>query len=294
MKNLKIVLAFMMLATFIVSCDDDGGTSNVDLQEGGVTNITKNSDFAEIINLNDIRNGDEVQIGFDVDVFYGNVVSADVVGFYRTSTDLFGPVTLVSGITEFPTEVTLDQDDIIAAFAELNSRDDIQLADELILTTRILLADGSEINLVNNDGTRNYGSDIHTSAFFKAQVSYPVSCPSDLGGTYAVVSNGASTEAGIPAAVNLPYTITLTDNGGGSYSISDGVAGVYIFWYSGFGYTFETPGNFTDVCGTINGSWVEGFGCQVDLTGVVNEDGTLSISWENCFGDAVDAVYTPQ
>lgn len=293
MKNLKIILAFMMLATFIISCDDDGGTSKIDIQEGGVTNITKNTNFSEIIDLNDIRNGDEVQIGFDVDVFYGNVVSADVVGFYKTSNDLFGPVTLVSGITQFPTEVTLDQDDIIAAFAELNSRDDIQLADELIVSTRLLLADGSEINLINNDGTRNYGSDIHTSAFFNAQVSYPVSCPSDLGGVYNVVTNGDNTD-GQPAAVNLPYTVTLTDNGGGNYSISDGVAGVYIFWYSIYGYTFETPGNFTDVCGSLNGSWVEGFGCQVDLTGTVNDDGTLTIHWDNCFGDFGDAVYTPQ
>jgi len=294
MKNLKIILAFMMLATFIISCDDDGGTSKVDIQEGGVTNITKNAEFDQIINLTDLRNGDEVQISFSVDVFYGNVTSADVIGFYLSGGEVFGPVTLASGITQFPAEVTLNQDDIISAFSELNSRDDIKLADELIVSTRLILADGSEINLINDDGSRNYGSDIHTSAFFKAQASYPVSCPSDLGGTYKVVSNGASTEAGIPAAVNLPYTVTLTDNGGGSYSISDGVAGVYIFWYSGFGYTFETKGNFTDICGDLAGSWVESFGCQVDLSGTLNDDGTLTVHWENCFGDVIDAVYTPQ
>ena len=293
MKNLKIILAFMMLATFIVSCDDDGGTSNIDLQEGGVTNITKNADFAEIINLTDLRNGDEVKIGFGVDVFYGNVVSADVVGFYKTSNDLFGPVTLLSGVTQFPTDVTLNQDDIIAAFAELNGRDDIKLADELIVSTRILLADGSEINLINNDGTRNYGSDIHTSPFFSAQVSYPVSCPSDLGGVYNVVTNGENTD-GQPPVVDFPYTVTLTDNGGGNYSISDGVAGVYIEWYSIYGYTFETKGNFTDICGVLSGSWVESFGCQIDLTGTLNDDGTLTIRWDNWFGDFGDAVYTPQ
>jgi hypothetical protein len=294
MKNLKIILAFMMLATFIISCDDDGGTSKVDLQEGGVTNITKNAEFAQIINLTDLRNGDEVQISFSVDVFYGNVASADVIGFYMSGSDVFGPVTLASGITQFPTEVTLNQDDIIAAFSELNSRDDIQLADELILSSRLLLTDGSEINLINDDGSRNYGSDIHTSAFFNAQVSYPVSCPSDLSGTYTVISNGDNTD-GQPAAVNLPYTVTLTDNGGGNYTISDGVAGVYIFWYSIYGYTFETKGNFTDICGDLSGSWVESFGCQVDLSGTLNdEDGTLTIHWENCFGDVIDAVYTPQ
>lgn len=282
-----------MLVTFITSCDDDGGSSKIDIQEGAVTNITKNSDLNAIINLNDLLAGEEVQIGFSVSVFYGDVSSVDVVGFYKTNGTLYGPVNLASGITQFPSDIVLNQDDIIAAFAELNSIDDFMVGDELIVSSKLYLADGSELSLINNDGTRNYGSDIHTSGFFNAQVSYPVSCPSDLGGTYSVISNGDNTD-GQPAAINIPYTVTLTDNGGGSYTISDGVAGVYIFWYSIYGYDFETNGNFTDVCGTLTGSWVERFGCQIDLTGTVNSDGTLSVRWDNCFGDFADAVYTPQ
>ncbi len=50
MKNLKIILAFIMLATFIVSCDDDGGTSNLDLQEGGVTMNAEERAFLGRIN----------------------------------------------------------------------------------------------------------------------------------------------------------------------------------------------------------------------------------------------------
>lgn len=293
MKNIKIILAFIMLSPLFSSCTDDGGSSKIDLQEGGVTNITKNSAYAAIINLNDLLSGDEVQIGFSVDVFYGDVSSIDVVGFYKSNGSLYGPVTLKSGIIQFPTEIILNQNDIIAAFAELSTLDDFMVGDELIISTKLYLADGSEVSLINNDGTRNYGSDIHTSSLFNAQVSYPVSCPSDLGGTYTVISNGDNTD-GQPAAVNIPYTVTLTDNGGGNYTISDGVAGVYIFWYSIYGYTFETEGNFTDVCGTLTGSWVEAFGCTVNLTGTVNDDGTLSIHWDNCFGDFADAVYTPQ
>lgn len=295
MKNFKTILTCLIVCIFLSSCDTDGGTSQLDLIDGAVSDIQKSQEFPAFLDLNELSAGEEVQIGFRVDIATGDVLSADVIGFYSTAGgELFGPVTLESNITEFPSLVTLTGTDIIAAFPELSSTDDFKLADQLILTTRLNLRDGRVLNLLDENGSRLYGSNIHTANLWNAQVSYPVSCPSDLGGTYTVVSNGTSTNPGTPPAEDLEYTVTLTDNGGGSYTISDGVAGVYIYWYSEFGYTFETAGNFTDICGTLSGSWTEGFGCQVDLTGTVNDDGTLSIHWENCFGDSVDAVYVPQ
>lgn len=295
MKNIKIILICLIVGILGSSCDTDGGTSEIDLIEAAVSDIQKVDGFPGILNLNQLNAGEEVEISFRVDIATGDVSSADVIGFYRTATgELYGPVTLESSISTFPQEVKLSGSDIVAAFAELSSTDDFELADELILSTRLYMADGRVLDLLDENGARLYGSNVHTANLWNAQVSYPVSCPSDLGGTYNVISNGTSTEPGVPPADDLEYTVTVTDNGGGSYTISDGVAGVYIYWYTGFGYTFETPGSFTDICGTLSGSWTEGFGCQVDLTGTVNDDGTLSIHWENCFGDSVDAVYIPQ
>lgn len=295
MKNIKFIVTSFLIAAFALSCETDGGTSKLDLIEGAVPNITKNTELGEIIDFYKLEDDEPITIGFSVDVFYGNVSSADIIGFYRTiDGDLFGPVTLQAGVTQFPAEITMTVEDIIGAFSELTNRSDVQVGDELIVTTKFYLPDGREINMINNDGTRNYGSDIHTSGSYNAQVSYPVSCPSDLAGTYQVVSNGTSTDPGTPPAVNLPYTITLSDQGGGTYKISDGVAGVYIYWYTKYGYTFETPGTFTDVCGNLSGSWVESFGCEIVLEGVINDDGTLSIKWDNCFGDSAEALYTPQ
>ncbi|WP_242117876.1 hypothetical protein [Aestuariivivens sediminicola] len=120
-------------------------------------------------------------------------------------------------------------------------------------------------------------------------------CPSDLAGTYSVVSNGTSTD-GAPAnnpLVNFAYEVVITQTGPISYSISDGVAGVYIDWYCApYGYCFETPGTFSEICGVLTGSWVEAFGAQVRLSGVNNFDGTLTISWDNDFGDTATATYT--
>lgn len=295
MKNIRIILTSLLLAVFTMSCESDGGTSNLDLQEGAVPNITKNAELGGILDFYKLEDGEDITIGFSVDLHYGATSSADIVGFYRTvDGDLYGPVTLQAGVTQFPAEITMTIEDIIGAFPELTNREDIQVGDQLIVSTKFYLADGTELNMINNDGSRNYGSDIHTSAFYNAQVTYPVSCPSDLGGTYNVVSSGTNTD-GQPAAVNHPYTVTVTDNGGGSYSISDGVAGIYQLWYGVYGYTFETVGNFTDICGDLSGTWNTSFGGDsIELDGTLNEDGTLSIHWTNAFGDEVNAVYTPQ
>ena len=129
-------------------------------------------------------------------------------------------------------------------------------------------------------------------------MEFVVSCPSDLAGTYTVLSSGSSTDSGTPPGTNpivdYPYTVVVTDNGGGNYTISDGFAGLYILWYESYGISSEYPGNFTDICGELSGSWVEPFGTDVTLTGMVNPDGTLSISWINGYDDTADAVYTPQ
>ncbi|PHS34732.1 MAG: hypothetical protein COA92_02300 [Sulfurovum sp.] len=292
MKKIKLVLLILVIGFIGVSCDDDGGTSVTPLDEGAVPNMTKSASTDQIIDLVKVINGDPVSFGFNVAVAQGNPVSTDVVGYYRTAAGPIYNAVLFSNVT-LPQDFTMTTNDVVAAFAELTSTDDVVLGDVLTITTRFTMDDGTVLNIINDDGTNNTGTNIQTTVLFTTVINYPVSCPSDIGGVYNVISNGDNTD-GQPPAIDVPYTITLTDNGGGSYTISDGVAGVYIFWYSIYGYTFETAGNFTDICGTLSGSWVEAFGCQVDLTGTVNPDGTLSIRWDNCFGDFIDAVYTPQ
>ena len=296
MKKIKYFIVLIVVSLFIFSCENDGGTSVIDLKTGAVPNVEKSSSLNGFFNLIALEAGNDVEVGYSIEIAQGNVSSADAVAFYFSGSNVYGPVNIESGITSFPYTGTVNQNDLVSLFSELNSTTDILLADKLMITSKLYLNDGSSINLFNDDGTRNYGSDVHTSGQYSTNVTFPVSCPSDLGGTYNVISNGVSTD-GAPVnnpLVNFPYIVVVTDNGGGSYTISDGVAGVYIDWYSGYGYTFETEGNFTDVCNTLNGEWTEAFGCTVTLTGTANGDGTLNIHWDNCFGDYADAVYTIQ
>lgn len=298
MKKIKYIVFAITSLVILASCDNDGGTSVIPLDEGAAPNMVKVGTTDQIIDLIKVTNGEPVSLGFTAEVAQGNPVSTDIVGIYTAITgevyraDLFANATL-------PSEFTLTVPEIVGAFSELTSADDIQVGDVLTITARFTMDNGSVLEILSPDGVSGgTGTNIATTVLFNTLINYPVSCPSDLAGNYTVVSSGFSTD-GAPVnnpLVDFAYDIVLTDNGGGSYTISDGVAGVYQDWYCApYGYCFETAGNFTDVCGTLSGSWTEAFGCQVDLTGQVNEDMTLTIQWVNCFGDTIEeAIYTKQ
>ena len=118
-----------------------------------------------------------------------------------------------------------------------------------------------------------------------------------IAGTYDVVTNGESTDPGPTnnPLVDFASTVVVTDNGNGTYTFSDGWAGVYVEWYTMYGYTFLEEQTITlTPCLDLTGAWIDGFGGSNALSGTVNTDGTLSIRVANSFGDVVDQVYTIQ
>ena len=134
---------------------------------------------------------------------------------------------------------------------------------------------------------------VGTSYAFE-EIAQNGSAPS-IAGTYDVVSNGLSSDSG---PVNNPLvdfasTVVITDNGDGTYTFSDGWAGVYVDWYTMYGYTTLEEQIITlTPCLDLSASWTDAFGVGNLLSGVVNSDGTLSIRLDNDWGDYVDAVYT--
>lgn len=118
-----------------------------------------------------------------------------------------------------------------------------------------------------------------------------------IAGTYDVVTNGESTDSGPTnnPLVDFASTVVVTDNGNGTYTFSDGWAGVYVEWYTMYGYTFLEEQTITlTPCLDLTGAWTDAFGGSNTLSGTVNTDGTLSIRVANSFGDIVDQLYTIQ
>lgn len=295
MKKAKLIIASLFLVMFVASCEKDGGDSVISATNGATPDIRKIATTDAFINLVAVNGNTPIDLGFTVDIGFGDVASADIKLFYFKGNDVYKG-TYVTNITTFPATFNLSQDDIFDAFTELNGPADLGVGDALKITAELTLKNGTIVKILNDDGTPNYGADIANSNVFKVLQTYNVSCPSDLGGTYTVLTSGFSTDSGPTPdenpISNFPYTVTITANGGGNYSISDAFGGVYILWYDIYGLDFEVEGNFDDVCGVISGVFPEPFGTDVTYTGTVNPDGTLSIHWINGYGDEGDSVFT--
>tara|TARA_R100001369_G_scaffold92921_1_gene141489 strand:+ start:9172 stop:10065 length:894 start_codon:yes stop_codon:yes gene_type:complete len=297
MKNIYILSLFLALFVLNTSCDDDGGTSAIPTSNGAMPNYQVKAGSPAFI---DVFNVDDLSLQFSVGVGIGEPTSFDLKAIYlAASGDIYGPVTLDENVTTFPKDYSFTSTDIYSAFTELSGPSDFEVGDVLKLFPTFYFADGSSLDILNNQGKENYyAADFNTFPDLNLRLEYPVACSSNLGGTYTVLSSGSSTDSGPTPdenpIVDYPYTVVLTDNGGGNYTISDGFAGLYLLWYDIYGISSEYPGNFTDICGELSGTWGEPFGTDVILTGTVNPDGTLSITWTNGYDDTADAVYTKQ
>jgi len=123
-------------------------------------------------------------------------------------------------------------------------------------------------------------------------LSVPVSCFSDLGGTYDYVSTNLFAATGTCPTGEVTGTVTFEDMGGGTYLCSDLGFGQYgtTCWND----SPATSGNatFSDVCNEIISGGLD----QYNLTYIwVIEDVSgpnLTMSWTNDYGDGGDVVVT--
>jgi hypothetical protein len=295
MKKIKFILLPLLLLGIVIGCEKDGGESVIDFKLGAVPDIQKVETTDAFINLVAINNEQQVNLGFTVDIARGDVASANIMLFYYKGDNVY-KATFATNVTTFPVTYNITQADILSAFTELNDNTDFEVGNALKVTAELTLKNGTIIKILNDDGSANYGADISNSLIFSVLQTYFVSCPSDLAGTYTVLTTAFSTDPGPTPdenpITNFPYTVTITALGGGKYNISDAFGGVYILWYDIYGLDFEVEGQFDDVCGTISGVFPEPFGTDVTYTGSVNPDGTLSIHWVNGYDDEGDSVFT--
>ena len=129
----------------------------------------------------------------------------------------------------------------------------------------------------------------------------------NFAGTYEAVTDGQSTDSCCPDPAMTTSIVEITDNGDGTFTISDWSAGLYLFWYEIYGITPEnqtdgslslvlSSGPDTDGNGTCDytGSGTEPFAETVAATVTVGTDGTLGLSFSTGFDDTGTAVLTPQ
>ena len=125
-------------------------------------------------------------------------------------------------------------------------------------------------------------------------LTVPVSCFSNIGGTYNFVSSNfyANNNPGACPAGDVTGTVTFTDMGGGSYLCSDLGFGQY-----GSSCWSDSPASsagatFKDVCNEVITGGLDQYGLVYTwvITGISGPD--MSITWSNDYDDGGDVVIT--
>jgi hypothetical protein len=116
-------------------------------------------------------------------------------------------------------------------------------------------------------------------------------CPSDLAGTYSYVTTNIQCEncdGSVPGAgacgVSISGTGELEEtDGAGVYAVSDATFGQYGCAWD------DSPAEgvtLNDVCGKISTGGADGYDLVYTFTIVSNDGETLTINWENDYGDS--------
>lgn len=307
MKRITTLTVVFAGLVFLNACRDEDWNPAPDINDhiGAVTLISVNAEKNFFNALNPLA-AEEVEFTIDVDGFDVTVVSSvDVMltftekdGDYNEAEDVFVdkvyPPVKVGEVTSFPSTFSITA----AEAAEALNWDiaDFEVGDSFNLTFPIHSADGRTFTVALNSDLCQQPAQ---PSFGGCNVRWSIACPSDLGGSYTVVSSGTSTDSCPSPATLTDYaytgTITFTPLGGGRYRLNESLGGQYIAWYGAcYGYDFVTANTISDVCNVISGTFATAFGESFSVSGSVDTDtGVITISWTNNFGDTGSNVYTP-
>lgn len=158
---------------------------------------------------------------------------------------------------------------------------DVLGADAFVFRQDIVLPDGKVFTSTNTSG------DVAGGAFYTTPFMNTVSvvCPSDLGGEvqYETIVTGVGDGGDINGcAGGVSGTVTFDDQGEGKYEISDITFGQYD---CAWGDTPAVGVTLNDACGLLFLSGSDQYGLVYTLTIVSNDGTTLTINWENDYGD---------
>lgn len=280
MKKLYTFLAVMMVSMSLTACfDDQGGDvlvtgSYVEFEDGRLPNgrtvsfIRIDSDQTDLVELqvNRVSTNSTAPITVDITV---DPTSTAIRGVHYELTEQ--SVTIPAGQFLGSIPVTV-----------LTGNIDPSEAPDLILT--MTTATGATVS-------SNYGD---------LTLAIRVICPSELAGTYKVFWEYLQTGDGEggPDQIRTDFVIGAADEvmftaaGTGEYLVDDISFGMYPGLYGGA----APSGKIYDACGEITGdpANVDEYSDPFTINGAMNEDGTISISWSNTWGDGGDVVLTKQ
>jgi hypothetical protein len=163
-----------------------------------------------------------------------------------------------------------------------------------VLTGNIDPAETPNLKLIITSAT---GAEVSTN-YGKVTVAIRVICPSDLKGTYKVfweklqVGNGSGgpSQTATNFVISAADKVVITQVSTGLYQMDDMSFGLYPGIYS----DSKPSGRMRDNCAKLTGltTNVDRYGDPFTISGTVNPDGKLKITWSNTYGDGGTVILT--
>lgn len=195
--------------------------------------------------------------------------------------------------------VELDANDFATAFNEPGFTDGSS-GGNFVIRPKVTLTDGrvypDYVHLSATDSILNVATSVigssGASGAFTLQILTSITCPPlDISGNYRVVSaTGTSTDGCCPDVVTVSGNIVqVIAESPTTFFISDFSGGLYFEWYDVYGITSpdDSPGRLAYNCQEVNFTGTtEPFGTGVSGGGPFDPvAGTLEFSWVNGYGD---------
>lgn len=299
----KLYFAFILLSLLFVSCEEEDRTfpefGDDDVQTGAYARLTDG-----VNGIFDFFNPAESEIDFTVE-FYDVNEGRDVASYSWTASyinneteETVGPVPVLdipsseftindfglpSTTVRFNLQETLDALDV--------PTDSLNGGDQIRYEATITLNDGRTFTRLNT------GANVIGGASFRGTfiIDQAIICPSDLEGTFTVTT---TTPAVWPADTECnpnEWTgeVTWMETSEGVYTVSDFSYGAYHACYGGVGSGIPDSPSFPggslqvqDACNILTPIGASQFGELYTFNSVTVEGDSLTIDWENDYGES--------
>lgn len=150
-----------------------------------------------------------------------------------------------------------------------------------------------EVSVFVFDGQLNHKGEAVNKSSSEQNLTLTILCEAaaDYSGTYTALANGHFGGGEDETFSDLESTVIISKEDVGKFTVDDMSFGLYPILYE------DTPPPGTlNICGTMisdNGD-TDQYDDPFTINGMVNEDGTISLSWSNTYGDGANVTLTLQ
>ncbi|MBN7811424.1 hypothetical protein J0A68_10690 [Algoriphagus sp. H41] len=280
LNKIYIFLATILASLSLTGCFDDQGDDTllqgtfVEFEDGRLPNGRTASFVRLSANQTDVV---ELQIN-------------------RVSTNSSSPITVEVSVDPTSTAVRGVHYEFSGASVTIPAGEFTGMVPVTVLTGNI---DPSETPDLVLKMTTASGAEVSTN-YGDLLLAIRVICSSELAGTYKVFweylqlgdGEGGADQSTTNFVISAADQVVLSNAGTGVYQVNDISFGLYPGLYD----DTAPIGKISDACGEITGDPANADRYQDPFTinGMINQDGTISITWSNTWGDAGDVVLTKQ